>query len=166
MWGKKPGIQIDIPGHGKLDIRYIVTDYTGTHSCGGVISEGALDLFRQLSERVDILILTSDTFGTVRKTFDGLDVQIKILEGEKHDQQKADFVRELGAHQVAAFGNGQNDRWMLAVVKEACGLSVAVDNGEGCAWDSISHAQLLIHGAKNALMLLVDTRRVTATLRF
>jgi hypothetical protein len=31
----KPGIAIDIPGFGKRHIRLAVSDYTGTHSCGG-----------------------------------------------------------------------------------------------------------------------------------
>jgi len=34
----KPGILIEIPGFGKLELRAIVSDYSGTHSRGGKIT--------------------------------------------------------------------------------------------------------------------------------
>jgi len=51
-------------------------------------------------------------------------------------------------------------------VKQAGGLSVAIDNGEGCAIDALNERAIFIAGAANALDLLIDTDFVKATLRF
>jgi len=50
----------------------------------------------------------------------------------------------------AALENGNNDRLLLRAVKESGGLAIAVDNGEGCAVDSIQSANVFILGASNA----------------
>lgn len=162
----KPGIVVEIPGFGKRRISTIVSDYTGTHSCGGKMTNGVKEALRQLAYLADIHILTSDTFGTVRKEFDGIQATIHILEGAQHDVQKAEYVRRVGTSSTAAFGNGNNDRLLLKVVKDGGGLAIAVDNGEGCSLDAILNAHLTIHGSENALMLLLDTNRLKATLRF
>ena len=161
----KPGIVVDIPGFGRREIRTIVTDYTGTHSCGGKMTDSVKIALCKLAAFVDIHVLTSDTFGTVRKELDGIPVTIHILEGTDHDMQKSEYVRRIGASSTAAFGNGNNDRLLLEAVKNEGGLAVAVDNGEGCALDTILNANLVIHGSENALMLLLDTNRLKATLR-
>ena len=67
---------------------------------------------------------------------------------------------------VAAIGNGNNDRLLLQSVKERRGLAIAVENGEGCSVEALIHAHLLVHGAANALDLLLNTDRLVATLRF
>jgi len=162
----KKGIQVHIPGFGVVDIKTIVSDYTGTHSCGGALTAGVREALSKLSESVDIHILTSDTFGTCREELSGLDVIIHILDGSKHDAQKAAYVENIGAKHVAAFGNGNNDRLMLKAVKDAGGLAVAVDNGEGCATDAILSSNVFVHGSIEALNIMLDTRRLTATLRF
>jgi hypothetical protein len=51
-------------------------------------------------------------------------------------------------------------------VKEAGGLAIAVDNGEGCAIDALLNANLFIVGVVNALDLLLEVRSCKATLRF
>jgi len=55
---------------------------------------------------------------------------------------------------------------MLEAAKKAGGLAVAVDNGEGVAYDAMVNANLFIHGSPNALELLLDLNRLKATLRF
>ena len=75
-------------------------------------------------------------------------------------------MKRFQIEHVAAFGNGNNDRLLLRVVKQAGGLAIAVDNGEGCATDALLNAHLLITGAVNALNLLLETRACKATLRF
>ena len=67
---------------------------------------------------------------------------------------------------VAAFGNGTIDRLLLKTVRDAGGLAVAVDNGEGCALDAILNANILIHGSEQALDLLLEPNSCKATLRF
>ena len=162
----KPGAQVDIPGFGSLDLEVLVTDYSGTLSCGGKMSPGVQEKLLALVELVDIHVLTSDTFGTVRAELANLPVEIEILAGDSHDVQKQDYVRSrCDPARVVALGNGVNDRLMLRAVADAGGLAVAVDNGEGCAIETLNGAHLFVRGAVNALDLLLYPNRVKASLR-
>ncbi|MCP5115614.1 MAG: ATPase P [bacterium] len=160
------GIQIDIPGLGPLDIRHLVTDYTGTLSHGGVAATEVKELLAQITGRLEVHVLTSDTFHTVRRELAPLHLQIHILDGDGHDRQKEEFATtQLDPAHIAAIGNGANDRLMLRAVNQAGGLAIAVDNGEGCAVETMGAASIFVTGASNALELLLDPRRLKATLR-
>ena len=162
----KSGIRIDIPGFGPLTVDSMVSDYTGTLSLGGKVSVAVERRLARLAELMDIHILTADTFGTVRREVGHLPVTIHLLEPAQQDVQKQRFVAAMSTARVAAFGNGNNDRLLLAEVKSAGGLSIAVDNGEGCAVETLLAASLLVTGAGNALDLLLEPDRLKATLRF
>ena len=164
-------ITIDIPGLGIRTIKTVVSDYTGTLSRGGQLTAGIQDRIIQLAKLVELVILTSDSFGTADEQLKGLPVQIRKLqneeaESEPGDKKKKRIVQEYGPKHVAAIGNGNNDRLMLQLVKRARGLAIAVDNGEGCAIDALQNANLFIVGYANALDLLLDPTRCKATLRF
>jgi soluble P-type ATPase len=162
-------IQIDIPGRGALQIDWVVSDYTGTHAFAGSLRDGVKERLRRLADRVQVHVITSDTFGTARRELSDLPVTLHLLAaGESHDRQKVRYLADNGLDpaRVAAFGNGNNDRLLLGTVKEAGGLAVAVDNGEGCAVDAILGASIFICGSENALDLLLQTDRCKATLRF
>lgn len=162
---EKPGIHVDIPGFGKRHIRIAVSDYTGTHSFGGKIAPDVRTKLKQLVTLVDLHIVTADSFGTAESELAGIAIPYK-LRTDRHDVEKATYIRQFDLQQVAAFGNGNNDRLMLAAVKEAGGLAIAVDNGEGCAMDAMRNANLFVTGAGNAIDLLLDPVRLKATLRF
>ena len=162
----RPGILIDIPGLGPRLIRAIVSDYTGTLSCGGKLAPGVSTRLRHLLDLVAIEIVTADTYGTANRELEGILKPHPLTPGKRHDVEKQDFVMQLGARNVAAFGNGNNDRLLLETVKEAGGLAIAVDNGEGCAIDALTRANLFIVGAANALDLLLNPTACKATLRF
>lgn len=162
----KPGIAVDIPGFGRLELAALVSDYTGTLSCGGRITPGVGRRIAQLAERLDIHILTADTFGTVERELRGLPVVIHLLEAGGQDAQKERFASAMAPARIAALGNGNNDRLLLQTVKAAGGLAIAVDNGEGCALDTLQNAGLFIGGAEGALDLLLEPDRLKATLRF
>jgi soluble P-type ATPase len=162
----RPGIKIGIPGHGEIHLRYIVSDYTGTLSYRGTLVKGVDERLRTLGNLLGVHILSADTWGTAKEQLSWLPVQVHILTGANHDVQKRDFASRFDLRQVAAFGNGANDRLLLKAVKQAGGLAVAVENGEGCAIDAQMNAHIFIVGAANALDLLIDTKFLMATLRF
>src|SRR5712691_9995749 len=87
-------------------------------------------------------------------------------DSERHDLLKKSHAQKNSPAQIAAFGNGNNDVLLLKTVKEAGGLAVAVDNGEGCAMDALLNSHLFIAGAVNALNLLLVPNGCKATLRF
>jgi len=162
----KPGIAIDIPGFGKLQVNSVLSDYTGTLAFNGKLVAGVRDRLRRLAEQVDVHVVTADTFGTAEKELKGLPVVCRRLERENEDVQKADYAAKLNPHCLASFGNGNNDRLHLKLVKEAGGLAIAVENGEGCALDAIINSNVFVFGAVNALDLLLESIRPRATLRF
>lgn len=162
----KPGIRVEIPGFGRLQLAALVSDYTGTLSCGGRVRRGVERRILRLAEVLDIHILTADTFGTVERELGSLPLSIHLLEVGGQDLQKEKFAAAMEPVRVAALGNGNNDRLLLRAVREGGGLAIAVDNGEGCAVDALQNANLFISGAESALDLLLEPDRLKATLRF
>jgi len=169
---QKPGIAIDIPGFGlprgtkgKRVIRTVVSDYTGTLSYRGKLAPGVRARLLRLRKLVDLEIVTADTYGTARQQLKGIAVP-NMLGKKRQDIEKRDFAKKFDLRHVAAFGNGNNDRLLLAAVKKAGGLAIAVDNGEGCALDTLLAANLFISGAAPALDLLLNPTALKATLRY
>ncbi|MGH9561058.1 MAG: hypothetical protein ACRD3S_06345, partial [Terracidiphilus sp.] len=141
-------------------------DYNGTLSQGGKLTPGTVERLRRLADLVDIDVITSDTFGTAADELAPAGLHPTLLpSGARHDEAKAAHVRTHGAAHIAAFGNGNNDAWMLKAVKDAGGLAVVVDNGEGCSVQTMLNAEIFVAGIANALDLLLDPRRCRATLR-
>ncbi|MGH9685614.1 MAG: HAD family hydrolase [Candidatus Acidiferrales bacterium] len=126
---KKPGIVIEIPGFGTREIHTVISDYTGTLSTGGRLGSGVRDKLLKLLESVDISVISSDSFGTAASELAGI-VEPEILRTNGHDMEKRDYATRFDLGNVAAFGNGNNDRLLLKAVKEGGGLAIAVDNGE------------------------------------
>jgi soluble P-type ATPase len=165
-------VEISIPRFGpgrspsdKLVIKTIVSDYTGTLSCGGRLTRGVEDRLRRLKAYLDIHVVSSDSFGTAQGQLAAIPLEPYILRTDKHDEEKREYVQSREPSTIAAFGNGKNDALMLEAVKTAGGLAIAVDNGEGCAFEAMQNAHIFITGITNALDLLLEPTRCKATLR-
>jgi soluble P-type ATPase len=154
--------ELDIPGFGAVRLKHLVSDFTGTLSVDGKLFPGAKEQLNKISGFLDIHILTADTFGMAKNELQGIDCEVIILEGENHDIQKEEFVQTLGTDTVVALGNGKNDRKML----KASRVGIAVCLNEGCAVDAITSADILVTSTTDALDLLLNRKRLKATLRF
>lgn len=155
-------IEIDIPGFGPVRLEHLVSDFTGTLSVNGQLIPKVDARLNKLAESMKIHVLTADTFGKAQTELKGINCEVHILTGENHDTQKEEFVTRLGAQAVVAFGNGNNDRRML----KAARIGIAVLEGEGCAVDALMAANIHVRGAVEGLDLLLNTKRLMATLRF
>jgi len=155
-------IEIDIPGFGIVKVEHLVSDFTGTLSVDGILLPKVEARLNKLSEVLKVHILTADTFGKAQTALKDVKCEIHILTGENHDVQKEEYVKKLGAESVVALGNGKNDRKMLKTAK----IGIAVTEGEGCAVDAIMAADIHIGSAVDGLDLLLNTKRLKATLRF
>ncbi len=154
-------IQVDIPGWGPLKLDHLVLDYNGTLAVDGILCEGVAERLTRLSRDLEIHILTADTFGKVREGMRAVPCDVTILEPGAQDQGKLDFVRRLGPGRTCAIGNGRNDRMML----EAAALGIAVILEEGAAAVSLAAADVVCRSVGDALDLLRNPLRLTATLR-
>ncbi len=154
--------ELEIPGFGKVELEYLVSDFTGTLSVDGKLIPGVKERLNRISEFLKIYILTADTFGRAEKELSGINCEVKILQGEEQDKQKEDFVKKLGPEKVIAFGNGINDRRMLNTAK--IGVCVLLD--EGCSVYALTSADILVKSINDGLDLLLHPLRLKATLRF
>jgi soluble P-type ATPase len=127
---------------------------------------GVRERLVRLAELVDIHVVTSDSYGTAEEQLKGLPLICRRLEAANEDVQKRRYAEGLDPRHVASFGNGNNDRLHMKLVKESGGVTIAVDNGEGCAHEAIRNANVIVTGAVNALDLLLEPIRLRATLRF
>lgn len=155
-------IEVDIPGFGPVRIAHVVTDFTGTLSVDGTLVPGVRERLVGLSGLLRLHVLTADTFGRARGELEGLDCEFLLLTGDDHDVQKEQYVMQLGPENVAALGNGNNDRRML----KAARVGIAVCLKEGCSKDALTSADVIVTSANDALDLVLNPTRLKATLRF
>lgn len=154
-------LKIAVPGFGKLNLAHLVLDYNGTLSLDGLLIEGVEERLKRLAESLEIHVVTADTFGKAAGELKGLPCRLTVLIQDGQDVAKEEYVRQLGAQQVAAVGNGRNDRRMLA----AAALGIAVVGPEGAAAEALAAAHVAAPSIRAALDLLLNPLRLTATLR-
>lgn len=154
--------ELDIPGFGPIRLEHLVSDFTGTLSVDGNLLRGVEERLNRISKIMKVHILTADTFEMARQELEGVNCEIHVLEGSEHDVQKEVYVMKLGPATVLALGNGNNDRRMLKASK----IGIAVCIKEGCAVDAITSADVVVTSTTDALDLLLNPKRLKATLRF
>jgi soluble P-type ATPase len=154
-------LEIRIPDFGELHLEHLVLDYNGTLACDGELEPGVLQNLQALQHRLQVHIVTADTFGKVRASFAGTPFTVTVLSPGDQAGSKQAYVRELGPRACVCMGNGRNDRLMLA----EAGLGVAVMLKEGVSREAMLAADVTVAGIVFALELLQNPLRLTATLR-
>lgn len=154
-------LTIDIPGHGMLQLEHLVLDVNGTIAHDGTLIPGVGEILQTLSNELNILAVTADTHGTAAVLRDRLGIEVRVIERGREAVAKLDLVDELGADSVVAIGNGANDELML---KDAA-LGIVVVGEEGAASLAVSAADVVTTSITAALGLLLEPRRLIATLR-
>lgn len=154
-------LNIDIPGLGKRQLKYLVLDYNGTIALDGDLINGIQELLDKLSKIYEIYVLTADTYGTVREKCKKLPVRISTYPCDNAMDRKFDEVVKLGKDNVVAIGNGRNDCKMC---KEAI-LSIGIMGNEGISGLLTQNVDIVCKSITEALELLLNEKRVIATLR-
>jgi len=154
-------IDIDIPGFGAFKLTHLVTDYNGTLAVDGRLLPGVHELIAMLAVKLEIHVVTTDTFSLAEKTLSGLPVKLTILREADSADAKLRYIRDLGTVAVVAIGNGRNDRKMLA----AAAIGIATIQKEGASVRTLGRADILTTGILDAFELLLHPERLVATLR-
>lgn len=154
-------ISLEIPGMGAYSIEHVVCDFTGTLSVGGELLPGIPAAIHHLSEVVEIHVVTADTMSIARPSLGGLPCRLTVLDGTDTATGKLRYVEALDPSTVVAVGNGRNDRLIL----ERAALGIAVMEGEGCALDALTAADIVVRCGLEAFELLINPDRLKATLR-
>ncbi len=156
-------IVFQIPGMGEIEIRNVVFDLNGTLSMNGNIALEVQEKIRQLSRKVKMFIMSSDTRGNLEELAEMLGVDWRRVEMSSSPESvaKERFVEELGSENTIAVGNGKNDELMLKRAK----LGIAVLGEEGACSSAILNADIIVVNPLHALELILDPQRIVATLR-
>jgi soluble P-type ATPase len=155
-------IKIDIPGFGTLNLKYMVSDFTGTLSEDGKLLPGVKAKLNEIAKNLEIYVLTSDSFGTAASELKGSKCKLHIVSKGNEDLQKEKFVRKLGQGSVVAIGNGNNDRRMMKIAR----LGIIVTESDGSAISALTAADIIVKSPIDALDLLLHPKRCKATLRY
>ena len=154
-------IEIAIPGFGRLSFTDLVCDYNGTLALDGRMRDSVRTRLPRLGERLRLHVVTGDTFGTARAELKHLDCDLVVLPEEDQAAGKERFVLGLGADRCIAIGNGRNDRLMLAT----SALGIGVCGGEGIAAEAAAACDIVAPDIEAALDLLLEPKRLVASLR-
>ncbi|MFC2971010.1 HAD family hydrolase [Azotobacter bryophylli] len=154
-------IEVTIPGFRKLQIEHVVCDYNGTLAVDGTLLPGVSELIRELASKIQVHVITADTFGVAASQLSGLPVELTIIPMSSQAEAKLDFVSKLGGDGVVAIGNGLNDRRMLS----AAAVGIALIQREGAAASTLACADVVSTSIVDALDLLRHPKRLIATLR-
>ena len=154
-------LEVAVPGYRNLDLSHLVLDYNGTIACDGRLIEGVEARLAVLSKNMEVHVLTADTFGTVKAQLAQTDCRLSVIPQGDQAGAKCDYVRKLGAERCVCVGNGRNDSLML---KEAA-VGIAVMQAEGAAVAAVVAADVVVTSILDALDLLSNPLRLTATLR-
>ena len=153
---------LDIPGKEPLELQGVLCDMNGTLTLDGQLSQEVTESLQEVAAIIKVYVMTADTFGTARKMFASLPVElVNMPDATPGTIAKCDFLKKLGSQTHAAIGNGYNDHLML---QEAV-LGICVLGAEGAHARSVAAADLIVTNPIDALNLLLKHQRLIAGLR-
>jgi P-type E1-E2 ATPase len=158
-------LDVTIPGRGCYSLAHVVLDVNGTVVADGRLIDGVRQRLTGLQQKgLEVHWITADTRG-IQSTLDRVlgwpAIRVASDDPRGEAEQKAAFVRELGATNVVAVGNGANDSQML----QQAAIGLAVLGPEGLAVDALLAADVVAPDILTALDLLREPSRLVATLR-
>jgi P-type E1-E2 ATPase len=154
-------IVIDVPDFGTMQLEYLVLDYNGTLAVDGHMQDGVAQILKRLSEKMEVHVVTADTFGRAAGALENVPCRLAVLPEKAQAQAKREFIQKLGFHRCVCIGNGRNDNLML----KSAALGIAVILAEGASSATLQAADIVANDIVGALELLENPLRIVATLR-
>lgn len=154
-------IELNIPGRGLVRLEHLVCDVNGTLAVDGQLPENIKYRLIVLRDRLTLHLLTADTHGRQDAIDHQLNLKAVRIQPGQEQEQKAEYVQQLGADTVVAIGQGSNDAGML----KAAALGICVLSPEGAAVETLLGADLVAANIQEALEILDKPLRIVATLR-
>ena len=151
-------IRIEIPQRGVFELQHAVFDVNGTLAVDGKPIPGVAAGLKSLATFLTVHALTAGTHGNVTELERSLGMPLEII---RTGEDKARFVQQLGPDNVIAFGNGSNDAAMLRLAA----IGIAVLSAEGVSIMALQAADVLACGPIDAIDLVLNPKRLIATLR-
>jgi len=147
---------MEIPNYGRIMAKTVIFDLNGTLGVEGKVRKDIKELLKELSEKYEIVVLSSDTFGTLKDEFNELDIKIeRVKDGNEKLQKALEYEPYIGV------GNGNNDVRML----ENAELAICVIGEEGASVEALLASDIVVKDIRDAINLLLNEKRLIATLR-
>ena len=153
--------KIEVPNYMTLELKHIVLDYNGTIAKDGQLKKEVKALLPALCKAYTVHVITADTFGSVKSQMEGFSVVVNVLTTNNHTEEKAAYVDGLSKESCVAIGNGNNDTQML----QHAALGIAIIGDEGCATATLVLSDISCTSIEDALGLMLNEKRLIATLR-
>ena len=148
---------IDIPRYKKIAAETVIFDLNGTLALDGKVDGKVLDMLNKLNKKYKIVILTADTFGTVKRMFEGYtNITVEIINTM---DEKTQVAKNYSPY--IAIGNGNND---VGIFKNS-ELSIVIIGREGCSTKALFSSDVVVNNIIDAIGLLLNEKRLIATLR-
>lgn len=154
-------IEIVVPGRGSYALKHLLLDMNGTLALDGQLLEGVRERLEQLGKLLEIRIVTADTYGTADRLAHDLQIAVHRIAGGQENAQKVELVRTLGSQSIVAIGNGAND---VSMLRESA-IGICVLGGECSATEALLSSDVVAADINAALDLLLNPKRLVATLR-
>lgn len=154
-------MKLKISGYGEFQIEHVVFDLNGTLAVDGLISEDVRLRIRELGERLNVIIASADIHGNLQALANSLGVEHLKPGPGTTTRRKLALVKRLGPASTVAIGNGASDAEML---REAA-IGIAVIGPEGASPKALLSADIIVNDISDALDCLLNSLRMTATLR-
>lgn len=145
-----------IPNYREIKAKTVVFDLNGTLGVEGRVNEEVKRLLDALSEKYRVIVLSADTFGTLKEEFKGIPIKIECVRDGEEKMKKA-----LNYEPYIGIGNGNNDIGML----ENAELGICVIGEEGASVEALLNSDIVVRDVKDAIKLLLNEKRLIATLR-
>lgn len=155
-------ISVQLPKGRQCEFHHIVFDYNGTLAEDGRITDEVRQLLAELAAKTHVAVITADTFGLARQELAAVPgVELIILTEEQDGTEKAQHVHTWGAEHTVVVGNGVNDQPMFFIA----GFKICVLGPEGASTGVIAAANIVVRSPADAIRLLLQPKRLIATLR-
>ena len=151
-------VLVELPGTRTLSLATLVLDLNGTLARRGELLGGVRERLDALGQRMNLHILTADTFATATP----LALELRVaLRRVSTGSDKRRLVERLGAERCVAVGNGANDAEMLAAAR----LGIAILGPDGASAAALRNADVCFRSIREALDALLEPTVLTATMR-
>lgn len=152
----------EIPNYKRLEIENILLDINGTIQFSGKISEELKQKIIELKQKFQIILISADTRGNLKEIASELGVNYEKLTKKRSErEQKEKIVEKYNKENTIAIGNGNNDELML---KKAA-LGIAIIGSEGASIKAITSADIIVTNPIDAIDLILEEKKLIATLR-
>ncbi len=155
-------IELSIPGfNDSLQLHHLLLDFNGTLAIDGKLITGVKKKLVALSQKLQIHILTGDTYGTAAHQLKNTPFKLVLLPVVNQRTEKEKYINSLPPQSVISIGNGRNDELMLKL----SAIGIIVIQREGGSVETLSEADIICPDIHAALDLIDNPLRLKATLR-